>query len=89
MLLKSRRNLSSRTNGSSGMQIHNNQSMTKTTLTKSLLKTIPSHRKIRVTGRQRGILKNGVISTKYPGKTSMNVTQKIIGGQYQRQGFKP
>jgi hypothetical protein len=53
MLLKSSRNLSTRTNGSSGLQIHNNQSMTKTTLTNSLPKTSPSHRKRRVTGRQR------------------------------------
>jgi hypothetical protein len=35
MLLKSSRNLSTRTNGSSGLQIHNNQSMIKTTLTNS------------------------------------------------------
>jgi hypothetical protein len=36
MLLKSSRNLSTRTNGSSGLQIRNNQSMIKTTLTNSL-----------------------------------------------------
>jgi hypothetical protein len=75
MLLKSSRNLSTRTNGSSGLQIHNNQSMTKTTLTNSLPKTSPSHRKRRVTGRQRRTPKNGVISTKAPGTTPTNVAQ--------------
>jgi hypothetical protein len=75
MLLKSSRNLSTRTNGSLGLQIHNNLSMTKTTLTNSLPKTSPSHRKRRVTGRQRRTLKNGVISTKSPGTTPMNVAQ--------------
>jgi hypothetical protein len=75
MLLKSSRNLSTRTNGSSGLQIHNNQSMTKTTLTNSLPKTSPSHRKRRVTGRQRRTPKNGAISTKSPGTTPMNVAQ--------------
>jgi hypothetical protein len=75
MLLKSSRNLSTRTNGSLGLQIHNNQSMTKTTLTNSLPKTSPSHRKRRVTGRQRRTPENGVISTKSPGTTPMNVTQ--------------
>jgi hypothetical protein len=75
MLLKSSRNLSTRTNGSSGLQIRNNQSMRKTTLTNSLLKTSPSHRKRRVTGRQRRTLENGVISTKSPGTTPMNVAQ--------------
>jgi hypothetical protein len=39
MLLKLRRNLSTRTSGSEGLQIHNNQSMVKTTLTTSLQKT--------------------------------------------------
>jgi hypothetical protein len=75
MLLKSSRNLSTRTNGSSGLQIHNNQSMIKTTLTNSLPKTSPSHRKRRVTERQRRTLENGVISTKSPGTTPMNVAQ--------------
>jgi hypothetical protein len=75
MLLKSSRNLSTRTNGSSGLQIHNNQSMTKTTLTNSLPKTSPSHRKRRVTGRQRRTPENGAISTKSPGTTLMNVAQ--------------
>jgi hypothetical protein len=75
MLLKSSRNLSTRTNGSSGLQIHNNQSMTKTTLTNSLPKTSPNHRKRRVTGRQRRTPENGVISTKAPGTTPMNVAQ--------------
>jgi hypothetical protein len=77
MLLKSSRNLSTRTNGSSGLQIHNNQSMTKTTLTNSLPKTSPRHRKRRVTGRQRRTPENGAISTKAPGTTPMNVAQNI------------
>jgi hypothetical protein len=76
-LLKSSRNLSTRTNGSSGLQIRNNESMTKTALTNSLLKTSPSHRKRRVMGRQRRTSENGVISTKAPGTTPMNVAQKI------------
>jgi hypothetical protein len=50
--------------------------MTKTTLKNSLPKTSPSHRKRRVTGRQRRTPENGVISTKAPGKTPMNVAQK-------------
>ena len=75
MLLKSSRNLSTRTNGSSGLQIHNNQSMTKTTLTNSLPKTSPRHRKRMVMGRQRRRLENESISTKSPGTTPMNVTQ--------------
>jgi hypothetical protein len=75
MLLKLSRNLSTRTNGNSGLQIHNNQSMTKTNLTNSLPKTSPRHRKRRVTGRQRRTPENGVISTKSPGTTPMNVTQ--------------
>jgi hypothetical protein len=56
-------------------KIHNNQSMTKTALTNSLSKTSPRHRKRRITGRQRRTPKNGVISTKSPGTTPMNVTQ--------------
>jgi hypothetical protein len=60
MLLKLSRNLSTRTNGNSGLKIHNNQSMTKTSLTNSLLKTGPRHKKRRVTGRQRRTPKNGV-----------------------------
>jgi hypothetical protein len=75
MLLKSSRNLSTRTNGSLGLQICNNQSMIKTTLKNSLLKTSPSHRKRRVTERQRRTPENGVISTKSPGTTSRNVAQ--------------
>jgi hypothetical protein len=75
MLLKSSRNLSTRTNGSSGLQICNNQSMIKTTLTNSLPKTSPSHRKRRVMGRRRRTPENGVISTKSPGTTPMNVAQ--------------
>jgi hypothetical protein len=75
MLLKLSRNLSNRTNGSSGLQIHDNQSMMKTTLANSLPKTSPSHRKRRVTGRQRMTPENGAISTKSPGTTSRNVVQ--------------
>jgi hypothetical protein len=75
MLLKLSRNLSTRTNGSLGLQIRNNQSMTKTTLTNSLPKTSPRHRKRRVTGRQRRTPENGVSSTKSPSTTPMNVAQ--------------
>jgi hypothetical protein len=75
MLLKSSRSLSTRTNGSLGLQIHNNQSMIKTTLTNNIPKTSPSHRKRRVTERRRRTLENGVISTKSPGTTPMNVAQ--------------
>jgi hypothetical protein len=75
MLLKLSRNLSTRTNGNSGLQICNNQSMTKTARTNSLPKTSPRHRKRRVTGRQRRTPENGASSTKSLGTTSMNVTQ--------------
>jgi hypothetical protein len=75
MLLKSSRNLSTKKNGSSGLQICNNQSMKKTSLTNSLWKTNPSHKKRRVMGRQRRTPENGVISTKSPGTTPMNVAQ--------------
>jgi hypothetical protein len=75
MLLKSSRNLGTRTNVSSGLQIRNNQSMTKTTLTNSLPKTSPRHTKRRVTGRQRRTSENGVISTKSPGTIPMNIAQ--------------
>ena len=74
MLLKSSRKLSTRTNRSSGLQIENNQSMIKMTLTNNLPETIPNHRKRRVTERWR-TPKNGVISTKSPSTTPMNVTQ--------------
>ena len=77
MLLKSSRNLSTRKNEISGMQIHRNQSMIKTTLTNSLLKTSPSHRKRRVKEIQRMTLGNGVTSTKTPGTTPMNVARNI------------
>jgi hypothetical protein len=43
----------------------------------SLPKTSPSHRKRRVTKRQRRTPKNGVISIKSPGTTLMNVAQNI------------
>ena len=76
MLLKLRRNLSTRTNENLGLQIRNNhQSMTKKTLTNSLPKTSPRHRKRRVMGRQRRTPKNGAISTKAPGTTPTNVAQ--------------
>jgi hypothetical protein len=60
---------------SSGLQIRKNQSMTKMVLKKSLPKTSSSHRKIRVTGRQRRTPENGAISTKSLGTTPMNVAQ--------------
>jgi hypothetical protein len=60
---------------SSGLQIRNNQSMIKMTLTNNLLKTSLSHRKRRVTERRRRTSKNGAISTKSPGTTPMNVSQ--------------
>jgi hypothetical protein len=40
-----------------------------------LPKTSPSHKKIRVRERRRRTLESGVISTKSPGTTSMNVSQ--------------
>jgi hypothetical protein len=49
--------------------------MIKMALTNNLPKTSPSHRKRRVTERRRRTLENGVISTKSPGTTPMNVTQ--------------
>jgi hypothetical protein len=75
MLLKSSRNLSTRTSGSLSLKICNNQSMIKTTLTNNLPKTSPSHKKRRVTGIQRRTLESGVIFTKSPGRTLMNFTQ--------------
>jgi hypothetical protein len=77
MLLKSSRNLSTRTSDIPGLQIHKNQSMIKKTLTNSFLKTIPIHRKRRVTERRRRTPENGVISKKSPGKKPMNVSQNI------------
>jgi uncharacterized protein YaaR (DUF327 family) len=76
MLLKLSRNLSTRTSGSSGLQIRNNKSMIKMALTNSLPKTSPSHRTRRITGRRRRTLESGVISTKSPGTTLMNVRLK-------------
>ena len=75
MLSKSSKNLSTRTNGSLGLQICNNQSMTKMALRTSLPKTSPSHMRRMVTGRQRRTFENGVISTKASGTTPMNVVQ--------------
>jgi hypothetical protein len=74
MLLKLSRNLSTKTNRSLDMQICNNQSMINMTLTNSLSKTIPNHRKRRVTKRRR-TPKNGVIFTKSPSTIPMNVAQ--------------
>jgi hypothetical protein len=75
MLIKSSTNLSTRTNRSLVLQIRNNQSMIKMALTNILSKTIPSHRKIRVTRRRRRTLENDAIFTKSPGTTPMNVAQ--------------
>jgi hypothetical protein len=58
-----------------GLQICNNQSMIKTALTNSLLKTSPSHRKRRVIEKMKRTLESGVISTKSPGTTLMNFSQ--------------
>jgi hypothetical protein len=51
--------------------------MIKTSLTKNLPKTIPSHRKRRVRKRQRRRLESGATSTKTPDTKPMNVTQNI------------
>ena len=75
MLFKSSRNLSIKKRKSLGLQIRNNQSMIKTTLTNSFLKTSLSHGKIRVMRRQRRTPENGAISTKSHGTTPMNVAQ--------------
>jgi hypothetical protein len=61
-------------NGSSSLQTKNNQSMIKMALINNLLKTIPSHKKIRITGRQR-TPENVAISTKSLGTTPINVAQ--------------
>jgi hypothetical protein len=74
-VVKIKQNLSTRTNESLGLQIRNNQSMIKTTLTNNLPKTSPSHRKRRAMERRRRTPENGVISTKSPGTTPMNVAQ--------------
>jgi hypothetical protein len=83
MLSKSSRNLSSRTSGSSGLQIHNNQSMVRVALTPrpkdrarmaSPRITIPSHQQRRVMGSRRRTLESGVSSTKSLGTILMNVT---------------
>jgi hypothetical protein len=75
MLLKLSRNLSTITNGSLGLQIRNNQSMIKMTLTNNLPKTNLRNKKIRVTKKRRRTPENGVNSTKSPGTTPMNVAQ--------------
>jgi hypothetical protein len=83
MLSKSSRNSSSRTSGSLGLQIHNNQSMVRVALTprpKDRARmanpriTIPSHQQRRVMGSRRRTLENGVSSTKSLGTILMNVT---------------
>jgi hypothetical protein len=66
MLLKSSKSLSTRTNGSSNMQIYNNQSMRKTFLINIFLKTSLSHKKRRVTKRRRRTPENGVNFHKIP-----------------------
>jgi hypothetical protein len=75
MLLKSSRNLGTKKNGSSDLQIYNNPSIRKTTLTNIFHKTSLSHGKRRVTRRKRRTSKNGAISTKSLGTTPMNVAQ--------------
>jgi hypothetical protein len=75
MLSKSSRNLGTRTNWSSGLQIRNNQSMINATLKIILLKTYPNDKKRRVTERRRRTLESGEISTKSPITTLMNVAQ--------------
>jgi hypothetical protein len=70
MLSKSSINLGTRTTRSLVLKIHYNQSMIKKNLTNNLLKTR------RVMERRRRTLESGAISTKSPGKTLMNVTQK-------------
>jgi hypothetical protein len=77
MLLKLSINLSTRRNRSLGLKIHNNKNMIKTSLKHNLLKTSPSHRKRRVTGRRRRTLESGVISKKSLGTTLINVSKKI------------
>jgi hypothetical protein len=77
MFLKSRRNLRTKTRRSSDLQIRKNQSMVNMALITSLQKTSPSQRKIRVMERRRRTLENGVIFTKTPGTTPMNVAQKL------------
>jgi hypothetical protein len=77
MLLKSSRNLNNETNESLGLQIRNNQSTIKKALTNNLPTTSPSHMKRRVMERQRRTLESGVISTKFPGTTPMNVAKKF------------
>jgi hypothetical protein len=76
MLSKSSKHLGTRTNGISGLQIHNNQSIVKMTLTKNLLTTIPRNSERRVKEIQRMTLGSGVTSTKSPSTTPMNVSQK-------------
>jgi hypothetical protein len=75
MLLKSRKNLSTRTNESLDLKICNNQSMIKKALKNSLLKTSPSHRKRKVTERQKRTPENGGISKNSPITTPRHVAQ--------------
>jgi hypothetical protein len=75
MLSKSSKNLGTRTNGSLGLQICNNQSMIKTTLTNNLSENQSKPHEKKGHRRRRRTLESGVISTKSPGTTLMNVAQ--------------
>ena len=75
ILSKSSRNLSTRTNGSSGLQICNNQSIINMILTNNLLITSTRQRKRRVRERRRMTLESGATSKKSPYTTPMNVAQ--------------
>jgi hypothetical protein len=81
MLSKLSRNLSNRKTGSSRSANTQQMKYGKGILThrKNNLKTnIPSHRKIRVMGRQRRTLESGVTSKKSLGTTPMNVKQSLV-----------
>jgi hypothetical protein len=75
MLLKSSRNLSTRTNGSSGLQIHNNQSMTKYGPNKQSPENQSKPQEKKGHRKTKKDMENGVISTKSLGTTPMNVAQ--------------
>ena len=89
MLLKLSRNLSTKTNGNSGLQIRNNQSMTKTALTNSLSKTSPRHKKRRVTGRQRRTPKMVWFPQNPMAQHRWMSLKTVISNQGRRQGAKP
>jgi hypothetical protein len=69
MLSKLSRNLGTRTNGSSGLLIRNNQSVVKMTLTNNLPTTSARYKKRRGKERRRMTLGIGPNSTKAPGTT--------------------